>query len=58
MYNLVLEYELLDHPYAEESSSHNEKWASIRLKLVDKRNDLIKTIFFIQWDLVPLLERK
>ncbi|RFZ84664.1 hypothetical protein DYU05_03370 [Mucilaginibacter terrenus] len=49
--DMILEYDLLDHPHKHEPSSIGERWANIKLKLF--RDDThFKTIVDWQWDAV------
>jgi hypothetical protein len=46
----------LPHPYPEELSSVGDIWAEIILQVRDTANQLVRTVFHIQWDLTVLAE--
>ena len=52
---LNLEYEFLDHPYANEPGSKGEQWSKIRLEILDDNGHVIKTVLDWQWDIIVLL---
>jgi len=52
---LNIEYEFLDHPYADEPGSKFDVWSKIRLEILDDNGHLVKTALDWQWDIIEFL---
>ncbi|MDR3715620.1 MAG: hypothetical protein P4L51_22650 [Puia sp.] len=53
---LRFNYEFIEHPYKDESSSRGEKWAKFGVMLLDANGNPSRDIFRIQWDIIVFLE--
>jgi len=56
MNKLLFFYTHKNYPYQDENFDHNIYWCEMILKIVDRNNNDIITLFEMEWDLRPFLD--